>query len=396
MKLTCNRRSALRILRAIRSDSECRLSSYPKTDLISPDPAPGKRWTRKLIDFSRFGLETSMSARQPLDVAVGSMGKRIQMKYARCSIYAGESCLPTGSFIDLREGLAISCPELLFVEMAKEMDPARHLMLGHELCGSFSRDPNDPRNGQVALDLTPVTSKARIAAYMEKASHLHGITAARRTLELLSDNAWSPTESLVATIVSLPIALFGYGLGACALNKRLEMPEQLRWTTDMSSRVPDILFPGVNVGLNYDGAVHLDLDSVIDAAVELERHPGEGWSQAQLDSVMRSVRSKAVDDIRRNRELAANGYLVFPVVKEDLYDEGALDRLMAQVFEIAEEFFKCDYSLQKRMLKLPLGRARRQELIWSLLPGKQAGRHAKKLLPPPKKTPQLTEVTIGL
>ena len=57
---------------------------------------------------------------------------------------------------------------------------------------------------------------------------------------------------------------------------------------------------------------------------------------------MRSVREKAVDDVRRNRELAADGLTVFPITKEDLREKGGLDRVMRQVVESIERTSSLD------------------------------------------------------
>lgn len=215
-----------------------------------------------------------------------------------------------------------------------------------------------------------------------------GAKQARRTLEALSDNAWSPTESVIATMASLPFGEYGYELGSCELNVRIDTPDDLARTTDKASRVPDILFAGTPVGINYDGAVHLDLDSVVQAAIELERNPGQAQSQQALDVIVRKVRQKAVDDIRRNRELAADGLTVFPVTKEDLYEEGGLDRVMLQVIAAIENSTGKDMSRHAQLIDVRLGKKRRQELIWSLLPETRTPRTATQ--PEKRKTASAT------
>ena len=38
-------------------------------------------------------------------------------------------------------------------------------------------------------------------------------------------------------------------------------------------RVPDILLGDSRIGINYDGAVHLDLGSIVNAAIEVDETP---------------------------------------------------------------------------------------------------------------------------
>ena len=284
-------------------------------------------------------------------------------------MYDKGSNVPLPSFIDLGGGVFISAPELLFVEMAELLSPAEHLMLGYELCGRYARHPIDPRNGNAKLHVRPITSPEKLSAYLETCKGLRGALKARKTLDLLDNEAWSPTESIVATVASLPLTEFGYGIGRCKLNERVIPEGQLAVAAAKESRVPDILFEDTMVGINYDGAVHLDLQAIANAGINMGKHPEALSSQQQHDRAIREVRAKAVDDIRRNRELAAAGYIVFPVVKEDLHDEGGLDKVMLQVMEAIETFAHKDMSEQKRFLESPFARERRQRLIWLLSPG---------------------------
>ena len=370
MQLTFNKQTALSIMRRLRATRTAPQSWGKRVDLMDPDPAPRIRWTRKLIEQSTCYelIASERNALAEINVAVTREESRLEMKAARNTIYGPSCSLPSRSFIEVRPGIAISCPELLFIEMATELDPAHHLMLGHELCGGFSRDADDPRNGDVTFPCPPITTRSKIEGYLGKTRRIAGAKQARLTLAVLADNAWSPTESAIATMASLPFGEYGYDLGPCELNVRIDTPGKLARAASKASRVPDILFAGTPVGINYDGAVHLDLDSIVQAAIELERNPGQAQSQQALDAVVREVRKKAIDDIRRNRELAADGLVVFPVTKEDLYEEGGLDRVMLQVIAAIENSTGADMSRHAQLIDVKLGKRKRQELIWSLIP----------------------------
>ena len=401
MQITFNKYTALRIIRAIRSGAASPLpanglSTMPNTKLLPPDPSPRTRWSKTLLGLSHFGIPDDFSSRSPLDIAVSAPEQRLKTQRAHNTIYAREGGIPNNSFIDLGDGTAISGPELTFVEMASVMDLPQLALLGFELCGAFSRNPINPRNGDVALHVEPATSVAKISAFLNETKWVRGTENARWALDIIADNAWSPMESVIATLACLPVECFGYGIESCILNERAETPGSLREATAKSSRVPDILFSGTRVGINYDGAVHLDLDSVVNAAMEAERHPETAFGQATLEETVRQVRAKAVDDIRRNRELAASGYIVLPVVKEDLYEEGGLDRVMAQVFEALETFGHVDMSTQRRALVPKFIRSRRQRLIWSLIPGSKEKTHRSSTLGGVDTTPPtVREIIIG-
>lgn len=379
MRITFNAQTALLITRTLRANRVDPAVWGKRIDLIPPDPSPGKRFTKKLFDMPHLGLALTTGKHPDLDVAVPGKELRLRMNGAHNTIYGSTRSLPPHSFIEVDDGIAISCPELIFLEMVDVMPLMRLVMLGHELCGTFSRDPHDPRNGEATLSCPPLTSCERIEAFIRETKWNAHAEQALRALSLVSDNAWSPTESIVAAVASLPYEEWGYGFGRCILNKRIDTSTGLALATGKDSRRPDILFEGTPVGLNYDGAIHLDLDAVAKAAMELERNPGEAANQQAFDAIVHEVRSKAVDDIRRNRELASAGYIVFPVTKEDLYEEGALDTVMLQVMKTIENLTGKDLSREKRLLEIRFCRGKRQELIWSVLPGKHP-RHSKNLL----------------
>lgn len=155
MKITFNKQTALTIMRRLRATRTTPRSWGRRVDLFDPDPAPRIRWTRKLIGQSACcDLITSAgSTSNKIDVAVTHEESRLEMRAARNTIYGPGCSLPSRSFIEVKPGIAISCPELLFIEMATELDPARHLMLGHELCGSFRATPTIP---ETATSRSPV------------------------------------------------------------------------------------------------------------------------------------------------------------------------------------------------------------------------------------------------
>ena len=365
MKLTLNGRTALAITRELRAETQSSAPFSRKTGLIPPDPSPLKRWSKNCFRQGNHELLGRFSG-QPIDIAVPAEEMRVRTRGVTNTIYRGG--IPDHSFIDMGNGIAISGPELLFVEMAKHMNPVEHLMLGHELCGSFSRDARDPFNGPVANKCPPLTTVGKLQDFLETAKDARGIKAARRTLLHLNDNAWSPTESLVAAFLRLPMDNLGYGIGALTLNPRVDPTKRLPGAR--GSRVPDIVIDGTPLGLNYDGLAHLDLRSIAQAGIETGMHPELQQAEQALARAIAEVRAKVVDDIRRNRELAAEGMMVFPLLKEDLYTPGGLDAIVNALLDILESDYGWDVTRQRKAATYPTLCKERHRLMLSLLPGK--------------------------
>lgn len=373
--------SALSVLRELRRRGVLDVANAKRVNLSAPILAEtGRKSRAAMVRFLEgYPCVAGFSSERPLQIAVPSAKDRPRIKAVSCTVHSGG--LPEGAFMGIGDGLTMSSPELLFVELANVMSPEVHLLLGMELCGTFARDPVDPRNGAVAYQVPAVTSVQRLRAFVEACWHVNGLGKARETLEWLVDNAWSPMEAILTALSVLPGAMLGYDLWPVQLNRRIDMEEG----ASKQSRVPDLLFCGTEVGMNYDGEDHLPLRDIASAAMRLALSPGSSDKQKELENAIAVARAESVSDKRRDRDLGAAGMTVFAVTKEDLYEERGLDKLMLQVIEAIERGGRRKLTKQRVMLENPLLASLRQEFIWSLLPGKtgmEAGRRLKERLEP--------------
>lgn len=331
MQLALNSLSALRAWRAIRSGST-NFGSFPRTDLLPPSPAPAQRWTSRAIHLEELGFAEAPSEKRPLYVAVPNAATRIRTRGIVSTTYTQ---LPQGAFVTLGDGVQIACPELVFAEAAAHMDPSVVALLGMELCGCYSRDPLAPRDGHVTFGLDPLTTPERLAAFLRQTRYVRGAGKASKMLPYVLGNAWSPMEASLALMLSLGADRYGYGLGPIKLNARVDAGK--------GTRVPDILFLGTHVGLNYDGGDHFD---------------EEGAS-----------RKRSVADKHRDRDLTSAGYTVLPVTIEDLREEGGLDHVVSLVLDLIERETGERNEATRKTLASNAEAHVRQRLICSTLPG---------------------------
>lgn len=358
MQLALSGRSALAALRALRADKTCSIDDLVRGDLPTPDPAPAQRLTRRVIE-SQAG---SYYVDGQLEVAVARREDRVRTKGVSCSVHA--TALPEGSYLELGGGLWIPCPELLFVEMGPYLSPVAHQLLGMELCGGYAKPDT--------YLMPPVTSAEKVRAYVEELRGMEGLPQARLVAPRLIDNAWSPREAIIALLARRPTSRLGYGMPPIVLNSRMVVG-------DGATRVPDIMFAGTPVGINFEGEGHLDLGGIVSAATEAVLNPGSPTGQRELDGQIGKVRGKYVDDQRRNRDLLAEGLTVFTVTNEDLLQEGGLDSVMLQCMTAIKRAGGTDLSRQRHAVLNRLLAHKRQLLIWSLMPG-QVGADARREL----------------
>lgn len=365
MRLTLDRLTALRALRVWRRTG--RALPKARIDLPAPDPSPQRRWTARLLPLERMALDVAPTADQPIDVVVSSAQARLQASFAHCRVRS--TSVPERSFVDLGDGLSIPCPELLFFELADVLTPEAHALLAYELCGTYARNAASPRLGDVVYDLPPVTSVERLGAYLDLLGDRPNALIARHNLSHAADNAWSPTEAVVALMTCLSASEQGYGLGRVRLNVRHGATPELVSLGCRESRVPDIEIVGTHVGFNYDSTLHLNLDAIAQATTD-----------GDATGAIRDVRDKYLDDLRRNRELAALGCIILPVTKQDLFAPGGLDAVMLEAAMVMDEIDGGSATSGVRTILGPMEQQRRQRLIWSLLPWEEGVAHARAAL----------------
>ncbi|MBO4364891.1 MAG: hypothetical protein J5804_01195, partial [Eggerthellaceae bacterium] len=334
-----------------------------RIELAEPIPGTTGRWATRQLDVSRVGLPTPETD-APVCVAVPNAKSRLRVKGVENTVYS--MGLPRNSFVDTGDGLAISAPELLFVEMAAELPSLEHLLLGMELLGTYTLDAVDPSGSKPKYGIAPATTIAALTSFVESAKGVVGLTRARRTLTRLVEGAWSPAEALIAALAVMPVTEDGYAMGPLSMNQRVETKST---AAHAASRVPDIVFEGSQVALNYDGEEHFALRDVADAVSDVVAYPGVAVPAKRLDYAIAQARARVVADKRRDRDLMVAGMTVLPVTREDLYEPGGLDFVMLQVMQLLEAQSGRDFSLQRMLLTLPYTRQHRQNRIWSLLPG---------------------------
>lgn len=223
MQLALSGLTALRVWRAIRTGKLPGVRVGARVDLPAPDPAPANRWTQKAFDLAFLGIDEPLDQKHPLYIAVPDAKLRIRTRGTVCSVFTR---IPAGSFVDVGHGVAIACPELVFAEMSAAMSRPVQLLLGYELCGGYSRDSDDPRDGKVTYSVDPLTTPEAIGEYLEGCRHMPRIWQSREALPYLLGNAWSPIEAIIAQMIVLDPCESGYdsarssSIAASALQRR--------------------------------------------------------------------------------------------------------------------------------------------------------------------------------
>lgn len=194
------------------------------------------------LDITALRNEIGLTGR--IHLLVGSDGNRRTSTKVICHIWSG--ILPKGSILETSQGFYLCSPELVFLQMAEKMSLVELIRLGYELCGTY-----ETVSGTIASS-PPLTTVARLDAFLAKVNRKRGVAKARRALAYIHENSASPMETVVAMLFCLPYKLGGYGFPAPELNYGIDRRTGKRARSRAGSYVCDLYWPDEKAAIEYD------------------------------------------------------------------------------------------------------------------------------------------------
>ena len=318
--------------------------------------------------LERFLTSLGVSPASPLEVLVPNGSSRPRTNSIHSSMLSAE--VPPGTFYELTPGadvqnrlalpqdtrILIDGPEFAIVRSAYALErmvvdgmmsplAAKLLLLefADECCGSYVRDPINPRRGAVSYDepneCTRLMTPDDLASFLSSVRGLDGLKLARRIAPHVIDLSGSPMESYLNHAISLPPRLGGVSMLKPLANQQLVLDAAERGLLRHTSLRPDLQWPDQHMLAEYYGD---------------ESHSGK---EARME------------DKNRLLDYASTSYVAFPLMYDDIRDAKSFARTAEM---LAREFTKrgVDYELYRvrKLLKDPEFLARQRILMATLLP----------------------------
>ncbi len=210
----------------------------------------------KLLAPADHGLVVNDEA--PCDVLVHDTANR--RPAATLMPHVWSAPVPTGAFLSISDGIYVSTPEFVYIQMAGLLDEVECARLGNELCGNY----NLRRYGHFTQRTKALTSKAKMANMVNRAKHCYGATKALAGLRWVSDGSRSPQETNVLLALCLPRRMGGMGLPLPKLNPQINLGGRLASYVKEGKYYPDLMWERriqgkiVRVVVEYDSHEHHD------------------------------------------------------------------------------------------------------------------------------------------
>ena len=220
--------SALRYWRQLEG-----LSTTDSTRVRSLSGAMGSVKEARKLDPKAHGF--IMSEHSPLDVLVSDAQHRRYAKELKPHLWSSE--VPDRAFRQVAEGLFVSTPEFLFVQLAEHLSLVELAQLGNELCGGYfllaaSGFCDRPNN-------EPVTSRRKLLMFVKRASHSRGAQKALRALTWVTDHCNSPMETNTLLVLCLPTRMGGWSLPMPKVNSPIDINERMERYVGGKKYIPD-------------------------------------------------------------------------------------------------------------------------------------------------------------
>lgn len=228
--------------------------------------------------------------------------------------------LPSGSLRRVGRGVFVVSPECCMRQLACELDVAQLVMLGYELCGSYSF----AADGSAVFDALPQTSVSKLRRHAAASQGARGVKRMRCALPYVEGGSRSPAETAVAMLLGMPQRHGGYGLPAPVLNYRIDPRASRRGLVAQSRFFCDLFWPDRRVAVEYDS----DLC-----------HTGA---------------ERIARDSRRRADLLALGITVITLTKAQLYDERAFHSFVVMLAgQLGHRIrFRCEgFEARRRLLR---------------------------------------------
>ena len=210
--------------------------------------------------------------------------------------------VPHDSLSPAGESSFVSSPELCFLQMAATLSFEELIVLGMELCGTYSLDPDEEEG--FATRTVPLTSRASLLDFCTRCDAIHGKKAAMRALRFIADGAASPMETAIYLALCLPYKYGGYGIPSPVLNLEIGLSENAQKLYRAAHCRGDLCWI-------KDGKYKLVLEYL-----GVKAHEGS---------------AKMIADRARTLAIEEMGYEVIEITKEQAHDIMAFDLVARRV-----------------------------------------------------------------
>lgn len=155
-------------------------------------------------------------------------------------------------FFRYRNGVFVSTPEALFVQLSHIGNEINLMKLAFELCGNYCLDKTTESGFR---SRPPLTSSEKLLDFAHSIG-LGNKARAIKALKFVKDNSASPMETRLALALGLPATKGGYGLGMPEMNAEVKASQNSDGLVSYGLYHCDLFWPDESVALEYNSTLY--------------------------------------------------------------------------------------------------------------------------------------------
>jgi len=179
---------------------------------------------------------------QIVDITVNDRNKEYKKK--KHNIHVCKLPLPQSTIIK-HGNVFVASPELVFLELANQMDMNRLILLGLQMC---SHPPGEPSKA--------LTTKRKLTIFLEKTQRHFGHRKAVRALRYVQNGSASIMESIAFMILTLPNSYGGFALCGAVFNHEINLETKDKRYRRQKKCFVDLFYKNARLAVEYDSFTH--------------------------------------------------------------------------------------------------------------------------------------------
>ena len=188
-----------------------------------------------------------------IDTLVGFEFERSLSPGLRCHVFGAP--VPSDHLIEVAHGLLVVDEAMCFVQAGSWMSEPEQLEYGFEICARYHLNHLSTGN---YVEMEQRYAVADLVAFCDANRSRQGVARAATLLKRVHDGARSPMETATAIMVVAKRSQGGLGYTRIELNRRVDIPEELKFLAKAGYFEIDVYAPASGTGIEYNGSDHLD------------------------------------------------------------------------------------------------------------------------------------------
>lgn len=183
-----------------------------------------------------------MSQSSAIDITFSDPSERHQRK--NHIVHLCKVDMPTSAIVR-KDGILVSSPQLLFLELACKLDAQHVVLLGLMLISHRTGRPSEA-----------ITTKQKIESLVNALPTHKGYPKAKQALEYIENGSASLMEAIAFMILTLPHSLGGYGLAGATFGHEVVLSKASQERLKQRRCFIDLYYPESKLAVEYDSFAH--------------------------------------------------------------------------------------------------------------------------------------------